>query len=539
MIYLALVYSVCTMKESTNIEKLRLELQDELDGSKKQEERNRFGQFATPAPLALDILAYASELLSPDMPIRFLDPALGTGAFYSALRETFEHKRILRSTGFEIDSHYALPAKDLWAACPLKIHLGDFTKHAHPTTETKRFNLIVCNPPYVRHHHLSSLDKSRLREAVRLSSGIHINGLSGLYCYFLCLSHAWMMDGGIAIWLIPSEFMDVNYGLALKRYLLEKVTLLRIHRFDPNHVQFEDASVSSAIVSFIKKKPGRDVQVEFTYGGSLLEPDVSRTIETQALVAERKWTRFPLESAGQTRNGPTLGDFFAIKRGLATGGNSFFIMSKSEIEERNLPLQCFRPILPSPRFLAQEEVEGDASGNPLIEKKLFLLDCRMSEEELRKRYSSLYDYLETGKPEIANRYLCKHRKPWYAQEIRPPSPFVCTYLGRKDTKNGRPFRFILNHSNATATNVYLLLYPKRIVTKAMEKDPQLSHRILEVLNSVPPEDLLREGRFYGGGLHKLEPKELKQVPVPQLLSLIPDVSSAIGKQMDLFAVHVR
>jgi adenine-specific DNA-methyltransferase len=34
--------------------------------------------------------------------------------------------------------------------------------------------------------------------------------------------------------LIPSEFMDVKYGGPLKQYLLDKVTLLRIHRFDPN-----------------------------------------------------------------------------------------------------------------------------------------------------------------------------------------------------------------------------------------------------------------------------------------------------------------
>jgi hypothetical protein len=41
--------------------------------------------------------------------------------------------------------------------------------------------------------------------------------------------------------LIPSEFMDVNYGAAVKRYLLNKVTLLHIHRFDPHDVQFGDA----------------------------------------------------------------------------------------------------------------------------------------------------------------------------------------------------------------------------------------------------------------------------------------------------------
>jgi adenine-specific DNA-methyltransferase len=55
-----------------------------------------------------------------------------------------------------------------------------------------------------------------------------------------------MADDGYAAWLIPSEFMDVNYGAALKRYLTDHVTLIRVHRFDPADVQFGDALVSSS-----------------------------------------------------------------------------------------------------------------------------------------------------------------------------------------------------------------------------------------------------------------------------------------------------
>ena len=60
------------------IESRRLQLQDSLDSAKTQAERNRLGQFATPAPLATDILAYAKSLVSPAIGVRFLDPAFGT-----------------------------------------------------------------------------------------------------------------------------------------------------------------------------------------------------------------------------------------------------------------------------------------------------------------------------------------------------------------------------------------------------------------------------------------------------------------------------
>ena len=76
-----------------------------------------------------------------------------------------------------------------------------------------------------------------------------------------------MANGGLAGWLLPSEFMDVNYGVCVKRYLLDKVMLRHIHRFDPNEVQFGDALVSSALVWFSKEKTPRDHAVRFTYGG--------------------------------------------------------------------------------------------------------------------------------------------------------------------------------------------------------------------------------------------------------------------------------
>src|SRR5208337_3954053 len=98
-------------------------------------------------------------------------------------------------------------------------------------------------------------------------------------------------------------------------------------------------------------------------------------------------------------------------------------------------------------------------------------------------------------------------------------PFVCTYLGRGNVKSGRPFRFILNHSCATVTNVYLALYPKSVLAQPLKGNSSLARRIWEILNRIQPESMLTEGRVYGGGLHKLEPKELARVPARELAEL--------------------
>ncbi|MGE0825615.1 MAG: SAM-dependent DNA methyltransferase [Candidatus Binatia bacterium] len=509
--------------EELALEQERLSLQIRLDALKSQAERNRLGQFATPTSLAHDILRFGVALLDEKKSIRFLDPAIGTGSFFSALLHTVPGRRVDTAKGFELDTHYGGPAREFWRDTLLDLELVDFTQAEPPRKEADRFNLLICNPPYVRHHHIVNGEKIRLQGATKAACGVRITGLAGLYCYFLGLSHAWMQRGGVAGWLMPSEFMDVNYGKAVKRYLLNKVTLLRIHRFDPNEVQFEDALVSSAAVWFRNAPPPADHKIDFTFGGSLFAPKLSRAVPATVLQREAKWTRFPVSGEREENIRHRLADLFTIKRGIATGANKFFILTREQIETHGLPREVFRPILPSPRYVPVDEIEADQDGMPVLDRQLFLLACRLSEDEVSVRYPKLWSYLERGKEKVSERYLCRSRKVWYFQEERPPAPILCTYLGRSDAKSGRPFRFILNHSKAIAANVYLLLYPKPALARAIARDWSLLRRVWEILNNTCPSSILGEGRVYGGGLHKLEPRELGNVDATPIVEIAPEI----------------
>jgi adenine-specific DNA-methyltransferase len=523
------------MEELTRLEEQRLALQERCDRNKTQGERNRLGQFATPPDLALGILALAKTILRTGQQVRFLDPAFGTGSFFSALLRTFGPECIAAAEGFETDPHYGEPARDLWRSSKLRLHISDFTR-AEPPKNTERFNLVVCNPPYVRHHHLKAEEKARLRHMVQANSGVRLGGLAGLYCYFLLLADAWMTEDGIAVWLVPSEFMDVNYGVSLKRYLLSKVTLIRVHRFHPENVQFGDALVSSSVVCFRKTLLQTAHSVEFTFGGTLAHSRVSRIVPLSALRAESKWTGHPAPGAQENAARVTLSDFFTIKRGLATGDNKFFILTREQIKQNHLPMTFFRPILPSPRYLSSDEINADEDGNPMLKQQVFLLDCRVPERELGEKYPALWRYLETGKSDVARRYLCRSRSPWYSQEQRPAALLVCTYMGRANARGGRPFRFILNHSRATAANVYLLLYPKPVLAQALEVKSDLARKIWNLLNELSPQMLLGQGRVYGGGLHKLEPKELGNVPADEIARLLRLPMERTGVQLDLLSL---
>ena len=371
----------------------------------------------------------------------------------------------------------------------------------------------MTNPPYVRHHHLAAEDKARLHAVVAAKTGVNLSGLAGLYCSFLLSAHDWLADGGLSAWLIPSEFLDVNYGTAVKEYLTTRVNLLLLHRFTPADVQFADALVSSTVVLFEKAAPSAK-PVTFSQGGGPTAPESSLDVPRASLVPSDKWARlFTNAMFTPASTGALFGDFFAIKRGIATGNNKFFILPEARAQALGLPAKFLRPILPPARYLPDAVITARGDGMPDIATPLVLLDCPLAPEEVRRSHPNLWDYLDRGiAAKVDAGYLASRRRPWYSQEARPAPPFLCTYMGRTKRDGGGPFRFLWNRSGAVAANVYLLLYPKGRLKAALARTPSLAGAVFASLRSIDPGEMVAGTRVYGGGLHKVEPKELAALP---------------------------
>ena len=70
---------------------------------------------------------------------------------------------------------------------------------------------------------------------------------------------------------------------------------------------------------------------------------------------------------------------------------------------------------------------------------------------------------------------------------------------------------------------------------ALKNNPALRRQVWRLLNDIGPQTLLGEGRVYGGGLHKLEPKELGRVPAAAIAELLPDSARPrVQQQGELF-----
>lgn len=507
----------------------REELQHTLDAQKTQRQRNVMGQFATPFPLACDIMKFMHSLNGSEGKVSMLEPSVGLGAFVSAFREVYGDSagHVL---GFEIDSHYYSPAAELWDGCDVELRNADFLAQSPDCA----CDMIVANPPYVRHHHIAADVKLRLKQNVKDFYGISISGLAGLYCHFMILSTRWLRPSGLSCWLVPCEFMDVNYGKAVKQFLLEKVELVRIHRFVASDLQFADALVSSCVVVFRNARPSASHSVVLSQGGCMLAPERQWTIAADTLAADEKWTgRFAdaTDDCHTESNAVRLGNFFTVKRGIATGDNRFFVIDRNIAEKYAIPRQFLAPLLPSPRFFKANSVHNGSDGLPDTDRQLFLFTCSLDEQTLKMSYPSVWAYVRDGKERKVNEgYICSRRTPWYSCERREPAPFVMPYMGRGEASK-QMFRFILNDTDAITTNVYLLLYPKKEYAKTLQ-DADIRQKVWKALNGVSKSRLMSSGRVYGGGLYKMEPKELMNMPMPEMTEILQPKIDAV--QLSLF-----
>ncbi|MHB1959635.1 MAG: hypothetical protein ACYCO5_11460 [Acidobacteriaceae bacterium] len=59
---------------------------------------------------------------------------------------------------------------------------------------------------------------------------------------------------------------------------------------------------------------------------------------------------------------------------------------------------------------------------------------------------------------------------------------------------------------------------------ALKQRPEIQANVFEALQRITPAEFFSEGRVYGGGLHKVEPKELAQLSARTVIEAIgPDL----------------
>src|SRR6218665_188750 len=125
--------------------------------------------------------------VSSNAQIDFIEPLCGSGSFISKLLRTASPERISTITGVELNPRLAKAARSLWGSVAGIVEGGLLELLENSKAQV---NLMVANPPYVRHHHVTAERKGNNVRASSNELGITVSQLAGLYVYFLLLAHS-------------------------------------------------------------------------------------------------------------------------------------------------------------------------------------------------------------------------------------------------------------------------------------------------------------------------------------------------------------
>lgn len=483
-----------------------------------QRETKLLGQVATPEPIAR-LMAKWVMSAGPRM---VLDPAAGLGGLLAACRQFDQRVELV---GAERDTATLQRAKTS-APRGTKLILADYLK-----SDAGRFDGIIANPPYVKAHRLDYSEKDWLYFEERL--GTPLDRLTNLYALFLLKIWEDLAPRGRAAVILPAEFLNANFGEEIKERLLRAIRPTGIAIFAPSLNVFADALTTSTIVLLDKgralKAPiwarlAETVEDAETFVEGLLAGNISAAgnglIDLAARNPRDKWLNLLLNGATEkvpVRFAKRVGDYFNCRRGIATGANDFFCLTRAEMREHHL---------------AEAHVEAcitratDADGLVFTREKFDTLvarDRRCFLLNPSRNGLNLTRYLEFGEQQgIPKRHLPSHRPVWFLPENRSVADIWVAVFSRESTK------FMLNNSGAKNLTCFHGLYAK-------PGNESLAPLLTLFLNSSPGrESFLQVNRFYGDGLNKLEPKDVEDMPCPVIPKLnATEANELIGKLAEL------
>jgi hypothetical protein len=462
--------------------------------------RRTAGQFQTPPRIASLMAAW----LLRESPRLLCDPGVGAGRLlYSAAA----HPRSsdVRLLGLDTDPLAIAMARmnlALRGRADADLQIHDFLLDQLDDAP----DALICNPPYSRHHAIPADVKERIHEGFSERLGTKFSRLSGLHVLFLVRALEVMEDGGVLAFITPSDWLDVGYGQAIKRWVLDRASVEGIVMFGDDHLVFGPNVLTSAAITLIRKTPATSttapvvrvpttaaIEAESVFA-ALEGRESNASVEHFCLSARRAWARPPRPP----RAGRRLAELATIQRGIATGCNRFFVISEELRRKRELPLSDLRPCITTPRLVEGTRLTEDALASFPDGTPRWVINCRRNDAEHED--GPLGRYLRWGKRKHRAHagYLAQHRSPWYALEVRGPCSVLFTYFNRSQP------RFVRSLTNAVPLNTWLIVEPRDAV------DPDELWEALQYRSVF--EQLITLRRNYAG-MWKLEPRELGELVV--------------------------
>jgi adenine-specific DNA-methyltransferase len=330
--------------------------------------------------------------------------------------------------------------------------------------------------------------------------GQRTSSLSGLHAHFFLATALLARERDIGCFVTSSEWLDVNYGSVIRTLLAGRLGARSLHVIEPRTTPFADAMTTAVISCF--EVGANDGPIQFRLVGSvadLASLDAGYEILREVASASQRWSPYLGARPAEQPDGVLpLREIAEVHRGLVTGANDFFVLSRERARYFGIEQWC-RPAITSAQEILQ--AEGIVRDTPACR---LLLDIPRAVR--RDAHPQLDAYLRLGEgtngttPPICERYIPSHRRPrWYLGHQAPP-PIVATYMARQAPM------FALNPDGLALLNIGHGIYPR-----APLAEPALVG-LADSLNGSR-ERFRGRGRTYHGGLEKFEPREMESLLV--------------------------
>lgn len=453
--------------------------------------RRTLGAVYTPLPIVQSMLRWLASQATPD---RIIDPGAGSGRFILAAGKAFPNAALI---AVEMDPLAALMlranAHALEMADRVKVVVSDYREVTLP--KIKGVTAFIGNPPYVRHHDIDDVWKDwYVKSFAKL--GIRASALAGLHLYFFLQTRLLAKTGDVGVFITSAEWMDVNYGGALRNLLVDELGGLALHVLEPTVEAFPGTQTTAAITCFRVGETEAPLRVRSVstlpkLNGLSAGVDVPRA----NLSSSHKWSIIVRPTKTAHGAEMELGELFRVHRGQVTGANSIWIAGD---QAQRLPDQILVPAVTKAReIIAAGERLQDLTALRRIVDIPAELDVFSRAERQR-----INIFLKWAKEQGGDQsYIAQHRKAWWSVGLKDPAPILCTYMAR------RPPQFTINTCDARHINVAHGLYPRQQLA------PEILARVVAWLNKNIN---VSGGRTYAGGLTKFEPKEMERLHIPRL-----------------------
>lgn len=446
--------------------------------SKKKE----LGQFFTEPTIA----RFMVKLLLENNPHNVLDPAVGMGAFTQVLSETRPNIDI---TACEIDPDMITNFKN-----ENNYSYTLFEQDYLSCSFDKKFDAIICNPPYNKFQAIPNRDS--LIESFYSRYSIRMSGYSNLCVYFLIKSMNELSENGKCCYIIPYEFMNTGYGKVIKQYFLDTKMLKTVIKFNNNLSLFSEAITTSCIL-LLENRAHEHIDFINIYDLNELN-DLHFTnmvsYSYSDLSPSEKWLQYfnDQENNHSYNNTVKLSVFGKVSRGMASGNNSFFALSKSMIETHHLSESVCFPCLTKASDV-NDVIFTKESFDKMFnaDKKIYLFNGEKSSTTEDDTYIKFGESLG-----VHEAYLTSHRSPWYALEHKESAPILVCVFNREKLK------IIRNELGIRSLTTFHGLYLKN-------NSPDFVNLMFcYLLTPLAQEILYMSRREYGDGLNKFEPNDL-------------------------------